>query len=71
VKMGEESQCGKEKSMKLTKNAEVRQYDEKGRRRMCRKENGLLILCVCVCARVCVCGWVCVWAIYTHVEGSS
>jgi hypothetical protein len=58
VKMGEESQYGKEKSMKLTKNAEVRQYDEKGRRRTRRKEDGLLVLCVCV------------WVIYTHVEGS-
>jgi len=47
--MGEESQYGKEKYMKLTKNAEVRQYDDKKGRRISRKKGGLLVHCVCVC----------------------
>jgi hypothetical protein len=45
-KIGEESQYGKEKYMKLTKNSEVRQDDEKKRRRISRKEGGLLVQCV-------------------------
>ena len=45
--MEEESQYGKEKYMKLTKNAEVRQYDDKKRRRIGRKKG--FSVCVCVC----------------------
>ena len=45
--MGEESQYGKEKYMKLTKNAEVRQYDDKKRRRISRKK-GWIVSSVCV-----------------------
>jgi len=49
--MGEESQYGKEKYMKLTKNAEVRQYDDKKIRRIGRKKGGFLVPCVCLCGR--------------------
>ena len=58
--MGEESLCGKEKYMKLTKNAEVRQYDDKKRRRISRKKGGLLVQCVCVCVCMCMCMCACV-----------
>ena len=70
--MGEESLCGKEKYMKLTKNAEVRQYDDKKRRRISRKKGGLLVqcVCVCVCVYVYVYVYVCV-CVYGKFTGTS